>query len=446
MKIRILGDGLEAWTIAAVFASTGCHVELASNMKLAVNMTSASFLSDIEKQNNSLKNELVEPDLIRLIVEQKDRLTVIPQDNEYRDHIDILLDARLDAAEEKHLIALERYANFCSENNNLGVYVLTQPVKVGATDALEERLKNTGLTCIDCVYWPLFIESGRAVESYVTAERYIIGGGCEESQNKIKQLIYPFNRNNSSIMLMPAKAAEMTKLAINGMLATRVSFMNELAALASEHEVDIDFVRQGLGSDPRIGSQYLYPGCGFGGDAFLNTLNHLSEEFERGKESKKYNLLSSVWEINQQQKDLLFQKFWRYFNADIKGCSVAIWGCAFKPETASIIGSAALELIPSLLAHDVFIKIYDPVAANSVQSWLGEHPLVEYSSSPEESAQDVNAIMLLTDWKIFWNLDLRSIAKLMRTPLLLDGRNIYDPEQARTSGLIYSGIGRGETI
>jgi len=157
-------------------------------------------------------------------------------------------------------------------------------------------------------------------------------------------------------------------------------------------------------------------------------------------------LLQSVYAINEQQKDLLFQKFWRYFKAEIKGRTVALWGCAFKPNTSSIAGSPALVLLEALLAHGVRVNVYDPMAISTLKAKLGAEPLLIYCDSPEQAAEQADAIMLVTEWKLFWNLDLAAIAGRMKTPLLLDGRNIYPPERAEQAGLIYSGIGRGRSL
>jgi UDPglucose 6-dehydrogenase len=246
-------------------------------------------------------------------------------------------------------------------------------------------------------------------------------------------------------MVMPPKEAELSKLAINGMLATRVSFMNELAQLAAQKGIDIEQVRQGIGSDSRIGYQYLYPGCGFGGQAFLQTLAQLSGELEQ-QSSADVSLLRSVQLINEQQKDLLFQKLWRFYRADLAGKRVAIWGCAFKPNTASVEGSPALTLIEALLAHGAELSVYDPRAMPALQRYLGKRGAIDYAQSPEHAVEAADALLLVTEWKEFWNLDMQTVRQRMRTPLLLDGRNIYDPAALQKQGWIYSAVGRGVNL
>jgi UDPglucose 6-dehydrogenase len=227
------------------------------------------------------------------------------------------------------------------------------------------------------------------------------------------------------------------------MLATRVSYMNELARLAAEKGIDIEQVRQGMGTDSRIGFQYLYPGCGFGGEAFLQTLSQLSTELDQAAEP---GLLSSVFAINEQQKDLLFQKFWRYFKANISGRRVGLWGCAFKPNTSGVEGSPALVLIEALLAHGVQVQVYDPMALPTLQRRLGTREGLILVDSAEAAAEGADALMLVTEWKEFWNRDMAAIQSAMNSPLLLDGRNVFDPALMAEQGWVYSGVGRGVSV
>lgn len=450
MNIRILGNNLESWTLAAALSSTGCRVTV-----------TADQLPDEQ-------GEIAEADLLRLLQKQQDQqrlqlvsladTSVQPSDQLQSDCL-LLIDARTNLDATARFAALQAFAaqaELPSAGQKM-TYALVQPVAVGTTDQLQAMLSAKAIDTVNCLYWPAFIEAGRALESFTRAGRVIIGGEQAEAIELIRQLMQPFNRSKDASLLMTAKEAELTKIAINGMLATRISFMNELAELSARQGVDIEAVRHGLGSDPRIGHQYLYPGCGFGGDAFVNTLDFLSQELEgkaltgqavntAGSTPSQGGLLQSVYGINEQQKDLLFQKFWRYFKAEIKGRTVALWGCAFKPNTSGIAGSPALILIEGLLAHGVKVNIYDPMAMATLQAKLGLQPLLTYCNSPEQAADQADAIMLVTEWKLFWNLNLAAIAAGMKTPLLLDGRNIYPPQQAEQAGLIYSGIGRGRSL
>ena len=441
MNIRILGDSLAAWTMAGALSSTGCQVVM-----------SADRLPDES-------GEIAELDLLRLLQEQhrQERLLLIPgPDNVFDRTYHLLIDARTNLTSEQRFPVLQDFAGQVPADSH-SVYALVQPVAVGTTDTLQNLLVEAiGDKRVECLYWPSFIEAGRALESFTRSGRLLIGAcGGAAGIALIRELMSPFNRSKDAAMVMTAKEAELTKIGINGMLATRISFMNELADLAARQGVDIESVRLGLGADPRIGHQYLYPGCGFGGEAFTDTLNFLGQELQATEHSQGIDqgLLSSVQQINEQQKDLLFQKFWRYFNADIKGRSVAFWGCAFKPNTSSIAGSPSLVLLQALLSHGVTVRVYDPMAMGSLKAWLERQTdstgqasradQVVYCDSPEQAAEETDAVMLITEWKLFWNQDLARIASTMNTPLLLDGRNIYSPRLAAQAGLVYSAIGRG---
>lgn len=444
MNIRILGNNLEAWTMAAALSSTGCRVTVTA------------------KQLPDEQSELIELDLLRFLEKQQGRLLLTDlADTDFSpgDNCELLIDARTNLAANQRFEALKVFSGAVLAES--AIYALVQPASVGTTDQLQEQLSTLSLNrSVQCLYWPSFIEAGRALESFTRSSRLLIGVPDRsnelqsEAVGQIRELMIPFNRSKDAAMVMSAREAELSKLAINGMLATRISFMNELADIASRQGVDIEAVRQGVGADLRIGHQYLYPGCGFGGEAFNDTLRFLGEELEATENAigVRGGLLGSVRQINEQQKDLLFQKLWRYFGAAVKGLTVALWGCAFKPNTASIAGSPALVLVQALLSHGVRVQVYDPMAMESLKLWLntkqkyGRGDLVMFCESPEQAAEQADAIMLVTEWKVFWNLDLAEISSRMRTPLLLDGRNIYSPIRTQQAGLVYSAVGRGQAI
>lgn len=427
MNILIMGSDITAWTQAAVLASSGCQVSLLLDQNVEV--------------------ESSEPQLSRLVQTQQDegRLQVIQGASLNEPQTNLLIDARVNLDFDSRKQAIEQFAA-CLPQAQSVVVALVQPVEIGTTEQLQQRLNDQGLTQLSVVYWPSFIQSGRAIDSFSRSDRILLGSHHPKAVLLIKRLLTPFNRSLDSFMLMQPKEAELTKVAINGMLATRVSFMNELARFASLNQIDIEPVRQGIGSDSRIGFQYLYPGCGFGGDAFLQTLQQLTQALGRDYQP---DLLSVVCSINEQQKDLLFQKFWRFYQADVQQRTVAIWGGAFKPNSSDISGSPALVLIESLLAHCVSIRLYDPAAAEALRDHFSNHSKssqLTFCESALIAAEEVDAIMLVTEWKEFWNIDLAALQQKVKQPLLLDGRNIYDPAYAQQSGWIYSGIGRGQAL
>ncbi|GAA0789248.1 nucleotide sugar dehydrogenase [Marinobacterium sediminicola] len=424
MRVHVLGDNLEAWTLAGALAQTGCRVSL--------------------KQTGLPRadSDMGEPDLQQLLEQQQaaGRLQL------GREHeaADLLLVAERHASQESLQASVQAFLGALDAQDQTGMLVaLVQPVAIGTTEQLQQWLDDHGAGHVRVLYWPAFIQSGRALESVTRPERILLGCDDEAAIRVIRRLLTPFNRRRDTLLVMSPKEAELSKLAINGMLATRISYMNELAQLAADKGIDIERVRQGMGTDSRIGFQYLYPGCGFGGESFLETLAQLNRELDNKEEP---GLLSRVFAINEQQKDLLFQKFWRYFKADIQGRTVALWGCAFKPNTSGVEGSPALTLLRALLAHDVKVRVYDPMALPTLRRTLGDQPGVSYMDSAEQAATGADALMLVTEWKEFWNLDMEAVLARMNTPLLLDGRNLFEPERMAELGWHYSGVGRGVAI
>lgn len=427
MRVMIEGQDLTAWALAGSLASTGCNV----TMKLPT----------LPMENNDVN----EPDLLRLLQLQLQSKRLI------LDVVDNQSELLILAEDMVHANGYIAFLKGLYEQDNISfrqlrVIALVQAVPIGTSELLQQWLDSQNLSFIHVVYWPSFVQAGRSLESVTRPERILLGSDSTDATELMRGLLSPFNRSRDSLMIMSLKEAELSKLAINGMLATRVSFMNEIAHLAEQHQVDVERVRQGVGSDSRIGFQYLYPGCGFGGQAFLNTLYQLSGAIDQMAAGEGRNLLRSVYDINEQQKDLLFQKFWRYFRADIKGKRVAMWGCAFKPNTASVEGSPALTLVNALLAHDVHVSIYDPRALESLKKHITNHDLLDFVDTPEQALLSADALMLVTEWKEFWNLDMATLRLQMNTPLLLDGRNIYDPKQMSLQGWKYSGVGRGTSL
>ncbi|MBB1485744.1 nucleotide sugar dehydrogenase [Oceanospirillum sediminis] len=437
MSVLVTGDDIVAWTKATVLASTGCqtwlsttgHQDLSGEPGLKRMLDEESRSGRLQILRNPYSTTVPDP-----LSNQAIRLLIYARNTENFDQLqeDCLVFARQQAALQ----------------NSPVIIALTHPVLVGTTDRLQLTLNKALPDQVCVVYWPGFIQSGRAIESFSRPERIILGSQHNDATDYLRRLLTPFNRSKDTLIVMQPKEAELTKVAINGMLATRISFMNELAGFADAMDIDIEPVRHGIGSDSRIGFQYLYPGCGFGGQAFMNTLEQLVQNLGSGFQS---GLLGSVCDINEQQKDLLFRKFWRYFDADVQGKKVAIWGCSFKPGTASIYGSPAVVLVQSLLTHGVRVSLYDPVALDSMRTHFTDQALpegtdIEYCNSPWQAAEQADAVMLVTEWKEFWNLDLYRLAGSMNTPLLLDGRNIFNPDEAEAAGLTFSGIGRGKTL
>ncbi|MEQ5802149.1 nucleotide sugar dehydrogenase [Halomonas sp. H10-9-1] len=308
---------------------------------------------------------------------------------------------------------------------------------VGETERLESRLGQGS----HAVALSDMIEEGRAWETFTRPGRWLLGVDDAGAEAQVRELLRAFNRRREVIQCMPCRAAELTKLAINGMLATRISYMNEVAGLADSLGVDVEFVRQGMGSDPRIGYEYLYPGCGFGGPNFSRDLMRLADV--QSASGRRSALLEQVLDINEHKKETLFRKLWAHFHGRLEGRRIAIWGAAFKPGTARIDHAPVLTLLRALWAEGVHVRIHDPAALPALREEVGDHPLLEgFDGDPLEACRGADALMLVTEWKAYWNPDWRRLATLLDQRLVLDGRNIYDPAWVAAQGLHYRGIGR----
>nr|WP_298056116.1 nucleotide sugar dehydrogenase [uncultured Halomonas sp.] len=288
---------------------------------------------------------------------------------------------------------------------------------------------------------PDTLEEGRAWESFTRPTRRLLGCDDATGEQVTRELLRAFNRRSEVFQCMPRRAAELTKLAINGMLATRISYMNEIAGLADTLGVDVEHVRQGMGADSRIGFEYLYPGCGFGGPNFSRDLMRLADvQLQSGRYSA---LLEQVMDINEQKKETLFRKLWSHFGGELTGKTVAIWGAAFKPGTARIDHAPVLTLLEALWAQGVKVQLHDPAAVPALLAVVGEREdLLTFTHDPYQACEGADALMLVTEWKTYWNPDWHRLASLLSTKLILDGRNIYDPGFVASCGFIYRGIGR----
>ena len=287
-------------------------------------------------------------------------------------------------------------------------------------------------------YLPDTIQEGNAIGSFVNAKQAIVGLETDDAKVLIKELLRPMFPLDHQILFMPILDAEFAKLSISGMLATRISYMNDLANVAEKLGVDILNVKQGMAADSRIGATYLSPGAGFGGENFSQDILMLSNEVS--KMGGKSRLLEQVWEINEDQKEVLFRKLWHYYQTSLKDKTIAIWGAAFKENTASIHNSPVHKMIDALLAQDVKIQLYDPQANHEIFELYNDR--IEICQDEYQALRNADALCVLTPWAQFYNPDYSLMKTLMNHPLILDGRNIYDPEFMRNQGFIYEGIGR----
>lgn len=329
------------------------------------------------------------------------------------------------------------------------VVVDKSTVPVGTADrvraTLGEELARRGAAIrIHVVSNPEFLKEGDAVNDFMRPERIIVGTDSGQTVELMRRLYAPFTRSHERLLVMSARDAEMTKYAANAMLATRISFMNEIANLCERLGVDVENVRRGIGSDSRIGHAFIYPGCGYGGSCFPKDVRALIHMAESGGLAPE--VLRAVEVRNQAQKQRLYEKIRERFGAGLAGRVIAIWGLAFKPGTDDLREAPAVALIERLLEAGATVRAYDPVAMTNARKTLprawqqsGRLELVEHQYDAPRGA---DALALVTEWKPFRRPDFDSIRKLMKTPVIFDGRNQYEPQQVRAAGFEYFGIGR----
>jgi UDPglucose 6-dehydrogenase len=320
------------------------------------------------------------------------------------------------------------------------VIVTKSTVPVGTGDKIEARMKARTKHEFAVASNPEFLKEGDAVNDFMKPDRVIVGAEDKRAIDSLRSLYAPFTRTSDRMLVMDRRSAELTKYAANSMLATRISFMNDLSNLCDILGCDIELVRKGMGSDVRIGPKFLYAGAGFGGSCFPKDLKAcITTGREVGYELK---ILDAVVEVNEKQKQLLGQKVLKHFGSDLKGKKIALWGLAFKPGTDDIREAPALVLIEQLLAAGAEVVATDPVAMPAVRKQLGDR--IRYEESNYDTAEGADALVLVTEWNEFRRPSFERLKKIMRQPVIFDGRNIWNPSEVRAAGFAYSAIGRGK--
>ncbi|ERP91162.1 NDP-sugar dehydrogenase like UDP-glucose dehydrogenase [Alcanivorax sp. P2S70] len=335
--------------------------------------------------------------------------------------------------------AAEGLARRLASSTGCGVIVNQTVGPVGAAEQLRDIIKQIDPRAV-LVALPDLIQEGNAFQTFTRPDSILLG--CEEGEGEslVRELLRPFNRRKDVIHVMSLREAEFAKLAISGILATRISYMNDMACLSESLGVDIDVVRVAMGADPRIGESYLYPGCGFGGPGLSSNVLALVDALN--KLAAEPGLLERVLQTNERQKEVLFRKFWQFHHGNLAGKKVALWGVAFKPGTHRVDNAPALKVIEALWAQGVEVTAHDPKALPDLQNWAQGRGELTLCDDPYDAAEGADALMLITEWKPYWSPDWQRLKRRMREPLILDGRNIYEPAFVREQGLIYRGIGR----
>jgi len=350
------------------------------------------------------------------------------------------------SADLSHVLAVaETIGRHMSEYR---IVVDKSTVPVGTADKVRERIEQTlsqrGAEFeFDVVSNPEFLKEGAAVNDFMKPDRVIVGTENPRTAELLKALYDPFTRNRDRMIVMDVRSAELTKYAANAMLATKISFMNEMANLAERMGADIEKVRIGIGSDPRIGYSFIYPGAGYGGSCFPKDVKALVHS--AGQHGFDAHLLKSVEAVNARQKKLLHQKIRTFYDGKLKGRKIAVWGLAFKPNTDDMREAPARDLMEALWADGASVRAYDPVAMDEARRLFGDRQGLELAESAMAALQGADVLAILTEWQEFRSPDFEAIRDSLRHPVIFDGRNLYEPSLVRSFGLRYFAIGRGES-
>jgi len=329
------------------------------------------------------------------------------------------------------------------------VVITKSTVPVGTTDRvkaiIEDELRKAGKDIsVAAASNPEFLKEGSAVADCQSPDRIVIGTDSVQVLQKLRQLYRAFNRNHEKIMATDPRSAELIKYASNAMLATKISFMNEMSNIAEVVGADIEDVRRGMGSDPRIGYQFIYPGCGYGGSCFpkdVRALRHLS-----GTNGHEASILTAVHERNERQKQKLPQRLIGRFGSDLSGMRFALWGLSFKPNTDDIREAPSRYLMEAIWEHGGSVSAFDPQAGEACRAAYGDRADLVITPGKEEALEGATALLICTEWKAFWSPDFALIKSSLAEPVIIDGRNLYNPAQMEEMGIEYYGIGRGRSI
>lgn len=324
--------------------------------------------------------------------------------------------------------------------NEPKIVVDKSTVPVGTAERVKKKIMEFSKHTVDVVSNPEFLKEGAAIDDFMKPDRVVVGVSSEHAARMMKELYSPFVRTNRPILIMDIVSAEMTKYAANAMLATRVSFMNEIANLCEKSGADINMVRVGIGTDERIGMSFLFPGCGYGGSCFPKDVQAL---INTGRNfGLEMSIPISVEKVNQRQKQALGQKVVSHFGKDLSGKTFAVWGLAFKPKTDDTREAPALTVIEDLISHGATIHAFDPEAMDSFKERMGENAKVEYFKTNYDALNGADALVICTEWNAFRTPDFERIKSTLKKPVIFDGRNIYSPQDLGHYGFVYYSIGR----
>lgn len=436
MNIAIVGTGYVGLVSGACFAEMGADVTCVDIDKEKIDRLSAGAIPIYEPGLDELVNRNVSAGRLHFTTDLADVIDGVeavfcavgtPPDED-------------GSADLSHVVDVAR--SFGRLISDYSIFVTKSTVPVGTASmirsVIKEELDKRGIEVdFEVASNPEFLKEGAAIKDFMSPDRVVIGIESERARRVMERLYRPFLLNNFRVLFMDIASAEMTKYAANSMLATRISFMNEIAALCELTGADVNMVRKGIGSDVRIGGKFLYAGCGYGGSCFPKDVRALvASAEERGVDMR---IIKAVEEVNERQKSIVFDKLLHELG-DLKGRRIALWGLAFKPETDDMRCAPSLVVIDRLIAEGAYVTVFDPVAMDECRRRIGD--AVRYAADMYEALVDADALALLTEWKQFRLPSWKVVRRTMNGNLIVDGRNIYDPVEMNEEGFNYISIGR----
>lgn len=437
MNIAVVGTGYVGLVSGTCFSEMGVNVTCVDVDK-----------NKIEALQNG-RVPIYEPGLSEMVIrnQREGRLSFTTSLADCIDNVEVVFSAvgtppdEDGSADLKYVLAVAK--TFGETIKKYTVLVTKSTVPVGTAQkvkaVIEEELAKRGENIpFDVASNPEFLKEGAAIKDFMSPDRVVVGVESERAKELMTKLYRPFLLNNFRVIFTDIPSAEMIKYAANSMLATRISFMNDIANLCELVGADVNMVRKGIGSDSRIGTKFLYPGCGYGGSCFPKDVKALIKTAE----SKGYSMevLKAVESVNEKQKMVLFNKLNKYFGGDLKGKRIALWGLSFKPETDDMREATSLVTISLLKQAGAVVKVFDPVAMEECQRRIADE--VEYAEDMYDTLLDADALLILTEWKQFRLPNWQVVKKVMTNPLIIDGRNIYDSEELLSLGFEYYCIGK----
>ena len=437
MKIAIVGTGYVGLVSGTCFAEIGVNVTCVD--------TNKEKIESLQKGNIPIYENGLEEMVLRNMKAKRLKFTTSLES--CLDEVEVIFSAvgtppdEDGSADLKYVLEVARTIGRNMKQYKLVVTKSTVPVgtasKVRAV--IQEELDKRGVTVdFDVASNPEFLKEGKAISDFMSPDRVVVGVESARAETLMSKLYKPFLLNNFRVIFMDIPSAEMTKYAANSMLATRISFMNDIANLCEIVGADVNMVRSGIGSDTRIGRKFLYPGIGYGGSCFPKDVKALIKTAEQNGYTMR--VLTAVEEVNENQKSVLFEKLMKQFNGDLQGKTVALWGLAFKPETDDMREAPALVLIDKLLKAGCKVRAYDPAAVQECKRRIGD--TIYYACDMYDAVLDADVLMLVTEWKEFRLPSWAVIKKTMSRQIVLDGRNIYDKKEMEELGFIYHCIGK----